>query len=165
VNSNPATVTVVPPQLARRQTAAATAWSQQSITATWPQATQAGNLLVAVLSGVTEPTFNWNTPAGWTLAQTYEWNDIKTSIYYIGNNAGGRTSETFTVSSGFHDQTLDLIEYSGVATSSPLDKTAFNGNFSNTGYIDTGYTAQASQLKEVAIGALTTFVPTTISNP
>src|SRR5206468_1293302 len=48
-NSNAATVTVVPPQIVRRQTAAATAWSQQSITATWPQATQASNLLVAVV--------------------------------------------------------------------------------------------------------------------
>jgi hypothetical protein len=165
-NSNTATVTVVPPQITRRQTAAGSAWSQRTVAANWPQPTQAGNLLVAVVSGVTEPTFTWTPPAGWVQAQTYEWNDIKTSIYYIANNGGGRTSETFTVSSGFHDQTLDLLEYSGVALTNPLDKTAFNGAFSNTnGYIDTGYTAQASQLKEVAIGALTTFFVTTISNP
>jgi hypothetical protein len=50
VNSNTATVTVQPPQITRRQAAFALAQSQTGITATWTQPTQAGTLLVAVIS-------------------------------------------------------------------------------------------------------------------
>ena len=155
-NSVTATVTVNP-QITRRQTSFALANSQTSITATWPQPTQAGNLLVAVISADMYPN-SWITfgaPAGWTQAVTYAWARPKLSIYYLPNNAGSRTSETFTVSLGYHDMTLYLLEYSGIAAVNPLDKTSFDGEETNNGYVQTGFTQNIAQAKELVITALT----------
>jgi|GEM_PF-1643029 len=165
VNSATAAVTVTPPQITRRQSASNTVNSQTSITASWTQPTQGGTLLVAVISGETNPSFTWSAPAGWVQVAANEWTTITQAIYYLPNNAGGRTSETFTVSSGFHDQTLTLLEYSGAALSNPVDLTAQNGNSSNSGTIDSGLTSTTSQPKEVAVTALTTDAQTTFSNP
>ena len=159
VNSATATVTVSQAVLARRQLAANTANSQTSITTNWTQPTQAGNLLVMVISTESDfyPIANWTIPAGWQLAVQYEWTHLKTAIYYYPNNPGGRTSETIGTGGSFmwRDMTLQLAEYTGVATTSPLDRTAFNGNGSSDGYPDTGYTAQTTQPKELVITVLT----------
>ncbi|HEV7921345.1 MAG TPA: hypothetical protein VGR02_11210, partial [Thermoanaerobaculia bacterium] len=166
VNSNTATVTVVPPQITRRQKSFNTVNSQRAITTSWAQATQAGNLLVAVISADTDPNFCvFQPPAGWQLAVTYEWNNVKSSIYYIPNNAGSRTSETFNVQAGFHNMTLVLAEYSGVALTNPLDKTAFDGDNVNSGTISTGTTQTTVQPKELVITALSVPVGTDFSNP
>lgn len=156
-NSVTATVTVNP-LITRRQTAFSLANSQTSITASWPQPTPAGNLLVAVISADMYPNswITFNPPAGWTQAVTYAWARPKLSIYYLPNNAGGRTSETFTVSLGFHDMTLYLLEYSGIVAVNPLDKTGFDGNATNNGYVQTGFTQNTVQAKELVITALTT---------
>jgi hypothetical protein len=167
VNSNTATVTVLPPQITRRQTAFALAQSQTSITATWPQPTQAGTLLVAVISSDVDTggSNGWNAPAGWVQAGTRVWTNIVTTIYYMPNNPGGRTSETFTETQGFHDQILNVLEYSGAALTSVLDRTADDANGTNNGSIDTGFTAATSQPKEVVVTGLTTYTPTSFSNP
>jgi hypothetical protein len=166
VNSNTATVTVVPippPQITRLQSSFALANSQTSITGTWPQPTQAGTFLVAVISGDKDPSFNWTAPAGWVQANTYEWNHVKASVYYRPNNPGARTSETFTLSPGFHDQTLYLLEYSGVLAVNPLDRTAINGDFTNTGFLQTGFTPNTTQAKELVITVLSTYANTSFS--
>jgi PKD repeat protein len=165
-NSNTATITIAP-ALARRQFAASTANSQMTITTNWTQPTQAGTLLVAIVSAERSfyPIANWQPPAGWQLAVSYEMTNVKTSIYYYPNNPGGRTSETFADGGYFDDMILQLAEYTGVVTASPLDKTAFNGNQSNSGSVDTGYTAQTSQAKELVITALTSHSVTDFSSP
>jgi hypothetical protein len=166
-NSNTATITVNAPVLARRQLAASAVLSQLTITTNWTQPTQAGTLLVAVVSAErgTYPIANWQPPAGWQLAVSYEMARVKTSIYYYPNNPGGRTAETFG-SGGYYDEmVLQLAEYTGVVTASPLDKTAFNGDNANTGSIDTGYTVQASQAKELVITGLTSYSATNFSGP
>ena len=166
-NSNTATITVNAPVLARRQLAANAVLSQLTITTNWTQPTQAGTLLVAVVSAerMTYPIANWQPPAGWQLAVSYEMARVKTSIYYYPNNPGGRTAETFG-SGGYYDEmVLQLAEYTGVVTASPLDKTAFNGDNANTGYVDTGYTAQTSQAKELVITGLTSYSATNFSGP
>lgn len=162
VNSSTATVSVVPvppAAITRLQSSFALANSQQSITATWPHPTQAGNFLVAIISSETVPNgfVTFTPPAGWSQAVTSEWNSIKLSIYYLPNNAGGRTSETFNVAAGFHDMTLYIHEYSGIQAANPLDKTALLGNGSNSGYVQTGFTANTVQPKELVITALTTY--------
>jgi hypothetical protein len=166
-NSNTATVTVGPVQtpITRVQSAFALANSQTSITASWTQPTQAGSLLVAVISGRKDPNGSvvWTAPAGWILANTEEWTNIKTSIYYIPNAPAGRTSETFTVAAGFHDQTLYLFEYTGIVAASPVDRIATNGDSTNSGYVQTGFTANTTQAKELVITALTTYTPTEFS--
>ena len=167
VNSNAATVTVNTPVLARRQLAASTANSQLTITTNWTQPTQAGNLLVAIVSAERSSyqIANWQPPAGWQLAVSYEMVNVKTSIYYYPNNPGGRNAETFGNGGYYDDMILQLAEYTGVATVSPLDKTAFNGNQSNDGYVDTGYTPQTSQAKELVITALTSYSMTEFFGP
>jgi hypothetical protein len=167
VNSNTATVTVNAPVLARRQFAASTANSQLTITTNWIQPTQAGNLLVAIVSAERSwyPIANWQPPAGWQLAVSYEMTNVKTSIYYYPNNPGGRTAEAFGNGGFYDDMILQLAEYTGVATVSPLDKTAFNGNASNDGYVETGYTQQTSQAKELVITALTSYSMTNFHGP
>ena len=164
VDSSTATVTVTPPQqnLARIQSSFALANSQTSITAYWQQPTQTGKLLVAIISGRKDPNgvISWTAPAGWLHVLTHEWTNIQTAMYYIPNAPGGRTSETFTVAQGFHDQTLYLFEYAGVAAVNPIDRIATSGGDTNDGYVQTGYTSLISQPKELALSALTTYTPT-----
>jgi hypothetical protein len=168
VDSSVATVTVTappPPQITRIQSSFALANSQQTITANWTQPTQAGTLLVAVISSETYPNgfVTFTPPAGWSQAVTSEWNHIKLSVYYLPNNGGARTSETFTVAAGFHDMTLYILEYSGIVAVNPLDKTGLTGNSTNNGYVQTGFTANTAQANELVITALTTYTQTDFS--
>lgn len=156
-NSVTATVTVNP-QITRIQTAFSLVNSQTSITANWTQPTQAGNLLVAVISADRHPNnyINFTPPAGWSQAVWSEWTRPKVAIYYLPNNAGGRTSETFTVAPGFHDMTLYILEYSGIVATNPLDKTSSAGGATNNGSVQTGFTWNTVQAKELVITALST---------
>lgn len=160
VDSTTATVTVATPQITRLQSASSLANSQTSITANWPQPTQSGTFLVAVVSMALNPYANLTPPAGWSLAVTSEWNDVKLAIYYRPNNPGARTSETFTSSAGYHDMTLSIAEYSGMAAANLLDTTGFTGGATNSGYVQTGFTPNTAQPKELVITALTTYTQT-----
>jgi hypothetical protein len=166
-NSNAATVTVNGAVLARRQLAYNTANSQLTITTNWAQPTQAGTLLVAIVSAErgAYPIANWQPPAGWQLAVSYEMSYVKTAIYYYANNPGARTSETFANGGYYDDMILQLAEYTGIVATSPLDKTTFNGNQSNNGSVDPGYTSQTSQAKELVITALTSYSMTDFYSP
>lgn len=170
VNSNTAVINVwdytPPPVMTRVQAATGTAWSQSSITVNWQQPTSAGNLLVAVISASNVSVIgSFTPPSGWLLAKSYDWNNIKTAIYYIPNCASGRTSETFSVPN-YPDLTLQLVEYSGMATTNPLDQTAFDGdNATRSGTASSGTTANTSQPKELVITALTIYAQTAFSNP
>jgi hypothetical protein len=168
VDSTTATVTVAPPpqpQIARIQSAFSLANSQTSITANWTQPTQAGTFLVAVISAEVDPSpyITFTAPAGWTHAVTSEWTNVKLAIYYRPNNPGARTSETFTVSPGYHDMTLYIHEYSGIMATNPLDRTGLTGNDTNNGYVQTGFTQNTVQPKELVITALTTHTQTEFS--
>jgi hypothetical protein len=166
VDSIAATITVVT-TVTRRQSAANGAQSQTSVTTNWTRPTQPGSLLVAVMSAshTASPVGAFTTPAGWQLAVTYEWNLVKTAIYYYPNNAGGRTTETFSVP-GFRDQTLQLIEYVAAVAASPLDRTAFDGDFApRSGIVSTGNTSTTSQPREVLVSALAIGTVTGFSAP
>ena len=126
VNSPTATVTPVT-QITRRQLAANTVNSLTSITTNWTCPTQPGSLLVAVMSSSHVASVgSFAVPSGWQPAIGYEWNNLKTTIYYYPNHPGGRTSETISTAS-FRESVLQLIEYVG-ATATPLDVTAFDGD-------------------------------------
>jgi hypothetical protein len=167
VDSTAVTVTVAPPpppQIARIQSVSVLANSQNSITARWTQPTQAGTFLVAVISGLKDPAaLQWTAPAGWQLATVEEFSNVKLAIYYLANNAGARTAETFTVQTGYHDMTLYVIEYSGMMAVNPLDKVGVAGDFTNNGYVQTGFTANTVQPKELVITGLTTYAQTAFS--
>ncbi|HXA18670.1 MAG TPA: G8 domain-containing protein [Thermoanaerobaculia bacterium] len=163
-SSNTATITVLT-HITRRQRAAGNANSMSSLTANWTQATQAGSLLVGIISASDSNAIGaFTPPAGWQLANTYSFNNVKTSIYYYPNNPGGRTAETFSLTN-YPDSTLDLIEYTGVMAASPLDKTGFDGGWSPVnGIVDSGSTPATAQSKEVVITALTTYAQTSFTN-
>jgi hypothetical protein len=164
VNSATATIAVLP-HIARRQSAASNANSMPSLTANWTQPTQAGSLLVAVLSASNNYAIGpFTAPAGWQLANDYSFSTIRTSIYYYPNNPGGRTAETFNLSN-YPDSTLDLVEYTGITAASPLDRTAIDGNWSPAnGVVDTGTTQATSQSKELVITAMNTYAQTSFTN-
>jgi len=84
-------------------------------------ATTAGNLLIASVgySGIT-PAFA--APTGWVKAVSFAGTLSETEIWYYANNPGGITSVSFTFTSGT-TATMQLSEWSGLATTSVLDKT------------------------------------------
>jgi len=168
-DSETATVAVydaTPPPIARVQTVGNAVVSQSSISATWSQPTAAGNLLVASISASNVSLIGTFTPpSGWLLAKRYDWNNVSVAIYYLPNAPGGRTSETFAVQN-FPDLTLQLAEYSGMATTSVLDATAFDGdNAPRSGIVSSGNAGPTSQARELVFAALTIYAQTAFSNP
>ena len=101
VNSSTATLTVsTASSIARRQFAGNSAQLADQHHHELDQPTQAGSLLVAVLSAQHGAAVgNFTPPAGWQLATSYEMANVKSAIYYYPNHPGGRTSETFGVAS------------------------------------------------------------------
>ena len=165
VDSPAATVTPVT-QIARRQIAANTVNSFTSITANWTRPTQAGSLLVAVMSSShVGAVGTFTVSSGWQQAVGYEFNHVKTTIYYYPNNPGGRTSETVTTA-GFRESVLQLIEYVG-ATASPLDGTpGFDGDhLPRSGEVSTGTTQWMGQSKAVVVSAFSTNTLASFTNP
>ncbi len=128
-------------------------------TATWSQPTGNGNLLVAAIgwTGSGTPT----APAGWSLAKKAG----GTAIFY--RQGAPTTSGPLTFGgSGIGAWVIDLMEWSGAATSGTLDKTASasSGSTANT-TAKSGTTARTSQPSEIAISAIRALKALTQSNP
>ena len=83
-------------------------------------ASTAGTLLVATLAGQKNASFTG--PSGWVQAVKTGQSNAETEIWYYANNPGGITSASFT-DTGATSTSGQLSEWSGVATTSPLDKT------------------------------------------
>lgn len=102
--------------------------SGASATASFPAATTAGNLLVLLVSAAKNPgDVTFTPPAGWVQAGTTLHDDVfisvSTAVYLYPNNPGGITSVAITISSAVSAWHAYLMEFSGVATASPLDGT------------------------------------------
>ena len=137
-----------------------TADAAANIAATFTSNVTAGNLLVAVLNvdlgGAVSSISGGGT---WTQAKTQIWNfDQSIDIWSCPNATGGATTVTATLT-GSPNAALIIAEYSGVLTSSPLDKTASNtsGNGVNSSPADSGQTATTTQNYELLIGAAVAF--------
>lgn len=83
-------------------------------------ASTAGTLLVATLASGKNTTFTG--PAGWTKAATVGRTGALAEIWYYANNPGAITTASFTSSLATF-AAGQLSEWSGVAPSSPVDKT------------------------------------------
>ena len=128
-------------------------------TATWPQATAGGDLLVASLgwTGSGSPV----PPPGWTPAAKIG----GTALYYLPNAASQSGGVSFS-GSNLGGWILDLMEWSGMAPAGTLDRTATHTTGSVTSTIaDSGTTSPTSQPSEVAIGAIRALASLTQSNP
>ncbi len=170
VVSAPVLVTVVT-QVTRGQVVTQVAESQTSITQKWAAPTQPGNFLVAVVSASISGVVPagglgaFTAPGGWLEGEKYEFDNVKTAIYYYPNNPGDRPAETFGFSN-FREATLQLAEYAWIAPSAPRDKTALDGNhFPNAGIVSTGTTAPTTQANELVITSLATNDSSTFFSP
>jgi hypothetical protein len=169
-NSAAAEVRVIT-KMTRRQEAIVPVLSQSSITATWPRPTRAGTLLVAIITQATDSYIaDYTVPAGWVPASTSMGGQIMTSIYYLPNNAGGRSTETFSTLAQSpqsppppRDLVLYLAEYVGGMGTGALDKTGSargeapdEDNLASSGFT-TGNISQSNEvvITSVAIKATT----------
>lgn len=123
----------------------ATSTGTGSVAPSWPVATTAGNLLIAVFGGkVTSDTLV--IPGDWLDAEIGTVQQ-RNHVYYIPNAAARSGAETFHWTTDTTDCYAVLAEYSGVATSTPLDVHTGSSASSNTPSTDTtGTTAQADTL-------------------
>lgn len=110
--------------------AGASVAGQTSLTTTATSFT-ATNLLIAIASwstSVAAPT-SINVPTGWTAGGVSLANGAPNGmsrVYYMPNNPGGSQSWTFTITPGsatIQGWAWSIYEFSGVATSTPLDLT------------------------------------------
>lgn len=124
--------------------------------ASWPAATTAGNLLVAVvgLSLVANPGATVTPPSGWVLAGDIpSAANCQTLIYYIEGAASRSGAEVFNLTSTLvNDATVFLYEYSGLASSGALDQEGEATGTSLSG--SSGTTGTTAQADELAIAAV-----------
>lgn len=103
--------------------------SGTSVSVTGLTATTAGNLLLMIVDGEKNPgDVTFTPPANWVQVGATQHQDIFIAIsgtaYYYPNNPGGITSVAVTASSALSAWHCYFLEFSGVATSSPLDAQA-----------------------------------------
>ncbi|PIR73959.1 MAG: hypothetical protein COU35_04865 [Candidatus Magasanikbacteria bacterium CG10_big_fil_rev_8_21_14_0_10_47_10] len=137
----------------RIKTVAAGNAGATTVTASWPSATTAGNFLVAIVA-VRGGSGTTITPpsGGWILAtRSNNGTNISTAIYYIANAPAQSGASTWGVTPT-NRATVTLAEYSGVATSAPLDVIATATGNSATG--SSGTTAITSQANALAIAGI-----------
>jgi hypothetical protein len=98
-----------------------------------------------------------STPSGWSVAVGQV--NVGPSppagavyIFYIANASSKSGSQSFTTSSFNH--LLVLAEYSGIATSTPLDQTAFAINTETDTTLTTGTTGTTTQADELIVGGV-----------
>jgi hypothetical protein len=127
--------------------------SVSSVTTTWPQATAAGNLLVAVVGQASFPGTISNAQ-GWTqAASVVNGTGSGVDIWYKANCGASEANPLFS-SSGTNDIDVQVAEFSGCATASPLDLTqTATGANTSTATADTNPT-QTAQASELAIGGV-----------
>jgi hypothetical protein len=131
--------------IARVQTGTLVNSSSSSLALTLSAASAAGNLLVATLED--DPSgAAFSGPSGWVRAVGANsggtTNPGRAEIWYYADNPGGISTATFTASGATHVQG-QLSEWSGVATSSPLDVTG-TGTAANATSVSVSTSAAAA---------------------
>lgn len=141
------------------QHASGTASSGSTVTATFGSNTASGNTIIACVSNkngltvssvaLTGSSDTWAQAA----AAVNSGFSLHTEIWYDNGNSAGHTGVTVTLSaSGTSGFELDIYEWSGIVTSSPLDKTSTN--FATSSSFTSNATATLSQASEVAFGSV-----------
>jgi hypothetical protein len=130
--------------------------SSSSVSATWAQTTTAGNTLFILVTASNNSDFSINTPANFTLADAGAYTAasayVHTALFYRENAPASSGSQSVSFSSTTIGACIQLAEYSGLATSSSLDKHANNNGNGTTP--DSGTTATTTQPSELWIAAL-----------
>jgi len=121
--------------------------TQTTVTATWGSATTTGNLLVAIM-GWRDGGNTITPPTGWTqIGSTVGSTDPFGAMFYTANAASQSGTKTWTLSSGSAEICLFMAEYSGCATSTPLDQHNSNdgsggGTNCTTGSVTTSFASE-----------------------
>jgi len=143
-------VTIPPPALVQAAGATETSGST-TLTATLPAASTAGNLLVLSasvytgstnhISSVTDSAGNvWQKVNAWSVAG----HNSDGEIWYAANAAGTTSIVAHLATAG--TMAIEVMEFSGVATSNPLDTSAGTSN--------TGTTASSGSITPAGSGEL-----------
>jgi len=140
--SNQQTVTVSPTlpalvQKAHNESGGAVA----TISATFASSPAQNHLLVAIVG--TSSSVTINQPAGWSSAINQSGAPGQAIFYKI---AGAAESATVTVTTGSSQLGIQIYEYSGVATASPLDQTGSSTGTSSSPASGSATTTQAIEL-------------------
>jgi phosphatidylinositol-3-phosphatase len=152
-------VTGVPPPPAVVQHAVATGANATQASASWPQGSAPGDLLVATVGwrGSGTPT----PPPGWSVAVS----SAGTAIYYQQNAPPVSGLVTFSFSAKV-SWVLSLSEWSGVATSGALNQTAHATSGLTSGTTaSSGTTKVTAQPVELALAAVRAVASVTESAP
>jgi hypothetical protein len=103
------------------------------------------------ISSISQTGVTWSKAAAENNPATMD-----TEIWYGVVGSGAGTSITVTVASGsggLYSEIADVCEWAGLATSSPVDKTATNAGTQSTSG-NSGTTATTTQASELWIGAI-----------
>jgi hypothetical protein len=106
--------------IARVQVGPVVTATSGGVTLTLPAASTAGTLLVATLAGQNNATFT-GPGAPWVFAARVGRTNDRAEVWYYPNNPGGITSAGTFTNGGTSFTAGQVSEWSGVATSSPLD--------------------------------------------
>lgn len=116
-------------------------------TVTFDSGPTQNNLLILTVVGDATAS----TPAGWSLA-TSQVQFVGIYIFYKVAGAGESSSITVTIGSSTN-ASMVAMEYSGMATSTPLDQVAGTNNY-NGSAVPSGTTATTAQADELLVAAV-----------
>jgi hypothetical protein len=116
---------VVSATIARAQVGPVVTAASGGVTPTLLAASTAGTLLIATLAGQNNANFT-GPGAPWVFAARVGRTNDRAEVWYYPNNPGGITSAGTFTNGGTSFTAGQLSEWSGVATSSPLDQTGTN---------------------------------------
>jgi hypothetical protein len=143
-------------------------WSSgTTITATFGAATGAGNAIIvcATINGSAISSIAL-TGSSDIFAQAVGINThTDTEIWFDSNTSSGHTGVVVTLSGAVSDGDVDIYEWNGIITASPLDQTSSQAGSITTSF-SSGTTATLSQANEVAFGVVgVVSTTTTITGP
>jgi hypothetical protein len=122
-----------------------------TIAATLSPAATAGNLIITACS-TDKNAGTWTQPSGFTLLTPFSGTNVSLAIAYKVA-AGGETTIEWTTSNS-EEHNMWLAEYSGLADTSPEDKTASaNSGDTDVSSQTSGTTAATTQNDELAVAA------------
>lgn len=130
----------------------ATTSADSSVAATYTSTPTANDLLLAG-EGINVIATTFDSISGWTTDVTSIFDYTDGAGVFSKVSAGSEGTVTATGAGGSMYRGLTIMEFSGMATSSVLDKTAANESASST-TMNSGTTATTSQNDEVCVAAL-----------
>ncbi len=142
--------------------------SGTSVTATLSSRTTGGDLLVATIEDVNADcsTDTFSAPAGWTkAAQSCRGTAGPIALWYLPNASAGITSVVFQTGSSGASTIVQLSEWAGAATTSPLDTTGTKAGTTASTTLTVSTSAALASTGELAVtgfltaSALTSFTP------